>query len=315
MARFLARRLGMLFASLLVASFAIYGALYLAPGNPIAVLTGGRAVSPATVRVLEARYHLNEPFLTRYWHWLVDALHGNFGISLINRQSVSSLISQRIGTTAGLVAYTALIILVFGLSIGVLSALRPGWVDNLLVTLTSVLTATPSFVAAIVLISVFAVKLHWLPALGDGQGFTDEVKHLTLPAIALAASSVALVARISRASVREELGREHVQTATSRGLSRRKILRKHVLRNAAIPIATVTGLTIASLFTLAAIVEEAFDLNGIGAALVNAAESKDFAVVQAISLILVAAFVITNAIVDVLYAFLDPRVQLGTAAS
>jgi peptide/nickel transport system permease protein len=136
-----------------------------------------------------------------------------------------------------------------------------------------------------------------------------------MPAIALAASSVALVSRVARASVREELTREHVQTAISRGLPRRVVLRRHVLRNAAIPITTITGLTIASLFALAAIVEEAFNLNGIGSALVNAAASKDFPVVQAISLVLVAAFVLTNALVDLLYALLDPRVELGASAA
>ena len=315
MAAFLAKRLGMLVASLLVASFAIYGAVYLAPGSPIATITGGRALPPATLHLLERHYHLNEPFLARYGRWLLDALHGNFGTSLVNHQSVSSLISSRIGTTLELVLFTGVLIVIFGLATGIISALKPGLIDSALVTITSVLTATPSFVAAIVLISVFAIKLGWLPAIGDGQGFGGTIEHLTLPSIALAASSVALVSRITRASVREELTREHVQTAIGRGLPRRIVLRHHVLRNAAIPITTITGLTIASLFALAAIVEEAFNLNGIGAALVNAAASKDFAVVQAISLILVAAFVVTNAFVDLLYAMLDPRVQLGTSAS
>jgi peptide/nickel transport system permease protein len=315
MTRFLVKRLGMLIASLLIASFAIYGAVYLAPGTPIASITGGRALPPSTLRLLEAHYHLNEPFFTRYARWLIDALHGDFGTSLVNHQSVASLISSRIGITLELVAYTAVLIMIFGLAIGIVSALKAGLIDTILVTVTSVLTATPSFVAAIVLISVFAIRLGWLPPIGDGNGVGGTIEHLTLPSIALAASSVALVARITRASVREELNREHVQTAVSRGLPRRVVLRRHVLRNAAIPITTITGLTIASLFALASIVEEAFNLNGIGAALVNAAASKDFAVVQAISLILVAAFVVMNTLVDLLYALLDPRVTLGTSAA
>ncbi|HTU28843.1 MAG TPA: ABC transporter permease [Solirubrobacteraceae bacterium] len=315
MAAFLAKRLTMLVASLLLASFAVYGAVYIAPGSPIATITGGRALPPATLRVLEHHYHLDEPFIPRYLNWLSDALHGDFGTSLVNHQSVANLIASRIGTTLELVAYTGLLIVVFGLAAGIVSALRPGLIDGVLVTITSVLTATPSFVAAIVLISVFAVRLQWLPAIGDGQGFGGTIAHLTMPAVALAASSVALVSRVARASVREELTREHVQTAVSRGLPRRVVLRRHVLRNAAIPITTITGLTIASLFALAAIVEEAFNLNGIGSALVNAAASKDFPVVQAISLVLVAAFVITNALVDLLYALLDPRVELGASAA
>jgi len=140
------------------------------------------------------------------------------------------------------------------------------------------------------------------------------VWHLTLPAIALALSALAIVARVTRVAVREESAREHVQTAVSRGLPRRLVVRRHVLRNAAIPITTVTGITIASLIALSAVVERAFSLNGLGSALVDAASSKDFAVVQGISLVLVAAFVITNALVDLLYAMLDPRVALGSRA-
>jgi peptide/nickel transport system permease protein len=158
---------------------------------------------------------------------------------------------------------------------------------------------------------VFAVNLGWFPALGAGEGVLDRLWHLTLPAIALALSALAIVARVTRVSVREELGREHVQTAVSRGLPRHLVVRRHVLRNAAIPITTVTGITIASLIALSAVVERAFSLNGLGSALVIAAASKDFAVVQGISLVLVTAFVVTNTIVDFLYALLDPRVSLG----
>jgi peptide/nickel transport system permease protein len=162
---------------------------------------------------------------------------------------------------------------------------------------------------------VFAVKLGWLPALGNGSGFGGTIKHLTLPAIALAASALAIVVRVTRVTVRAELGQEHVQTAVSRGIPWRVVVRRHVLRNAAIPITTVLGITITSLFALSAVVEQAFSLNGIGAALVQAALDKDFGVVQGISLLLVGAFVIANALVDLLYAVLDPRVAVGARAS
>ena len=164
------------------------------------------------------------------------------------------------------------------------------------------------------LILLFSVKLGWFPALGNGTDFWSNVHHLTLPAIALAISSLAIVSRVTRAAVREEADREHVQTAISRGIPARQLIRRHVLRNAAIPIATVSGITIASLIAVAAVVETAFSLNGLGAYLVQAAESKDLAVVQGISLVLVAAFVLINALVDVLYAALDPRVALGSRA-
>jgi peptide/nickel transport system permease protein len=308
------RRLAMLVASLLVASFAIFGAIYLAPGNPISALSGGRSIPPDAVHVLEARYHLDAPFFTQYWYWLTGALHGNLGISIVLRENVSTLIGQRAWTTAGLVLYASLLILVAGISLGILAGLRPGILDTSALVVSSVSAALPSFVAAIVLILVFAVKLGWLPAFGNGAGFFDEIKHFTLPAFALAAGAIGIVARVTRAAVREEAASEHVQTAVSRGLPRRHVIRRHVLRNAAIPITTISGITIASLIAVDAVVEVAFGLNGLGAYLVQAAESKDLAVVQGISLVLVTAFVVVNVVVDVLYSLLDPRVALGTRA-
>jgi peptide/nickel transport system permease protein len=263
---------------------------------------------------LKARYHLDEPLPAQYWHWLTSALHGDLGTSIALRESVNTLIGERAGVTLELVLYAAVLILVLGIGSGIVAGLRRGAIDMSVIVGTTVFAAIPSFVAAIVLISVFAVKLGWFPALGAGTGGLDRLWHLTLPAIALALSALAIVARVTRVSVREELGREHVQTAVSRGLTRHLVVRRHVLRNAAIPITTVTGITIASLIALSAVVERAFSLDGLGSALVSAAASKDFAVVQGISLVLVAAFVIANAIVDFLYALLDPRVALGSRA-
>jgi len=313
--RFLGRRLAMLLASLLVASFVIFAALYLAPGNPVAALSGGRSLPPGSLRVLEARYHLNEPFLAQYWYWLGNALHGNLGISITLREDVSTLIASRIWTTAGLVLYASLIICVAGIGLGVLAGLRPGLIDTSALVVSAISAAIPSFVAAIVLISLFAVKLGWFPALGNGTGFLSNVRHFTLPAVALAVSSLAIVARVTRAAIREEAGREHVQTAVSRGIPWRQVVRRHVLRNAAIPITTISGITIASLIAVAAVVETAFSLNGLGAYLVAAAQDKDLAVVQGISLLLVTAFVVINMLVDLLYAVLDPRVSLGSRAA
>ena len=180
---------------------------------------------------------------------------------------------------------------------------------------SSLAAAIPSFVAAIALTMVFSVSLGWFPSFGVGDGFFDNVKHLTLPAIALAISALAIVARVTRAAIRMEAAKEHVQTAVSRGIPQHLLITRHVLRNAAIPITTVTGITIASLIAASSVIETAFGLNGLGEYLVTSAQSKDLAVVQGISLILVAAFVIVNLIVDVLFAALDPRVSLGTRAA
>jgi peptide/nickel transport system permease protein len=314
MLRFLFHRLVRLVVTVFVASFAIYSAMYLAPGNPIAALTGGRTPSPEAIKVLEERYHLNDPFWVRYFRWIGNAFKGDLGVSIPLREDVSTLIAQRVGTTIQLVIYASLIIVLVGIGLGVLGGLKRGAVDNAVIVLTTIGAAVPSFVAAILLLSVFAVSLGWFPALGAGNGVFDQLRHLTLPALALAFSSIALVARVTRTSVREEMRREHVQTATSRGIPTRLIVRRHVLRNAAIPITTVVGITVASLFAASAVVERAFSLNGIGAYLIQAAASKDMAVVQGITLVIVVVFVVINTIVDVLYAVLDPRVSLGARA-
>ena len=316
MSRFVARRVGMLLLALLVSSFVVFISLDLAPGDPLATLTGGRSLPPAALDALRHQYQLNDPLLTRYWHYITGVvLHFDLGTSIQYREPVTTLISQRVGVTAELVGYAAVLIIVFGVGLGLVAALRRGVVDSAVIGFSTVLAAIPSFVAAIILLAVFAVKLQWLPALGNGSGFGGTIQHLTLPAIALAASALAFVVRVTRVTVRAELGHEHVQTAVSRGIPWRLIVRRHVLRNAAIPITTVLGITITSLFALSAVVEQAFNLNGIGAALVQAALSKDFGVVQGISLLLVGAFVVANALVDLLYAVLDPRVAIGARAA
>jgi peptide/nickel transport system permease protein len=312
--RYFVRRLAMLIVSLLVASFVIFTAIYLAPGNPIAALSGGRSIPPESLHVLEARYHLDQPFLIQYWYWLSNALHGNLGISITLRENVSELIASRISTTAGLVLYSSILIITLGVGLGILSGLRPGLLDTSTLVITAISASLPAFVAAIVLILVFAVQLQWFPSIGNGIGFFDQVKHLTLPAFALAISSLAIVARVTRAAIREEARREHVQTAVSRGIPTAKLIWRHVLRNAAIPITTISGITVASLIAVAAVVEVVFGLAGLGAYLVQSAQSKDLAVVQGISLLLVTAFVAVNVLVDVLYVVLDPRVSLGSRA-
>ena len=243
-------------------------------------------------------------------------LHGNLGVSITLRENVSTLIASRIWTTAGLVLYASIIIVVVGIGLGVArprcvpaSSTPAPWCRR------PSRRPIPAFVAAIGLI----LRLRREARAGSRRSATaptcsSNIRHFTLPAIALAISSLAIVARVTRATVRAESGRDHVQTAISRGIPTRQLLRRHVLRNAAIPITTITGITIASLIAVSAVVETAFSLNGLGAYLVQAAESKDIAVVQGISLVLVPAFVVVNLLVDVAYALLDPRVILGARA-
>jgi len=311
--RLLLGRLARFALTLLVASGLIFAASALAPGSSLAALSGGRSLPEASKRVLEKRFNLNDPYPVRYVKWLANAVHGDFGVSIGQRTDVSTLISQRIGITAELVLLASIMIVAVGVTLGIAAGLRPGLADSSVLVATSLLAALPSFVAAVLLSLVFVARLDWLPALGEGHGFWGRIEHLTLPAAALALASLAIVARVTRAAVRAELDREHVQTAVSRGIPRRQIVRRHVVRNAAVPIVTVSGLVIASLVALSAIVERAFSLNGLGSYLVRAAASKDIAVVQGISMVIVAVFAVVNLIVDLLYMMLDPRVRGGAA--
>jgi len=313
MPRFLVTRLVGLAMTLVVSSFLIFWSLYLAPGDPIATLSGGGTLPPEAIQALSRQYHLDDPFFTRYAAWLGDVVRGDLGESFVFNAEVADLIATRVGTTVLLVAMASVLIVGVGVTLGVVAGIRGGLLDKGLLLTTVIGQAVPSFVAAIVLIWLFAVQLRWFPAIGSGEGFAGRLQHLTLPAIALALAYLAYVARITRAATRDEMAREHVETARARGFSPSQIARRHVLRNAMIPIATVSALTVAGLLATTVVVERAFNLGGLGSLLVEAVVRKDFAVVQAVSLILVTAFVVVNNLVDLVYVVLDPRVELGAA--
>ncbi|QIK64787.1 ABC transporter permease [Leucobacter viscericola] len=286
--------------------------LYLAPGSPLSFVLGPRGGTPEQIAKVTEQYHLDDPFFVRYFAWIGDLLQGNLGDSVVYRQPVADLIQGRIGTTVALIALATIIIAIVGVGLGLFASLKGGWADHAVTTVATLGLATPAFVIGVALISVFAVGLGWFPTNGSGSGGLDTLYHLILPAIALAVASTAYQARITRASVLEEEGREHVQTAVARGLRPRIIIRRHVLRNALIPITTVLGLTIATLIAGAVVVESVFALDGLGSLLVRAILQRDFAVVQAVILVLVVAFVVINAIVDFLYTLIDPRIKLGS---
>ena len=231
--RFVGRRLVLLAASLLVASFVIFAALYLAPGTPLVALSGGRPLPPGSAQVLEQRYHLNESFLAQYWYWLDNALHGNLGVSITLRENVSALIAARIWTTAGLVLYASVIIVVLGIGLGVVSGAPVRAARHRRAGGDCGLGCHPSVrrrdradhgVRGEARLVPGARERHQLP--GRRQAFH-------LPAIALAAASLAIVARVTRAAVRAEGDREHVQTAVSRGIPAHRVIQRHILRNAA----------------------------------------------------------------------------------
>lgn len=314
MAAFLFRRISGLAATLIATSFAVFASVHLAPGDPATFLMRGRPATAQTLAAIRAQYHLDDPFLLQYVKWAGGALTGDFGRSLQFRQDVGGLIASRLPTTLWLVGYAAVLILIAGLALGVLAALRPGLVDRLLLICTGAATATPAFVAAIGLISVFSVGLGWFPAFGNGEGFGGRISHLTLPAITLALTFAGLLARVTRASMLEELAREHVEVARSRGVPGAAVIGRHVFRNALGPITTVTGTVVAGLLVTTSVVETAFGLSGVGQLLVGSVTVKDFPVVQAVSLLVVLAFVVANLLVDLVHPVIDPRLTHAKGA-
>ncbi|MFJ4616898.1 ABC transporter permease [Streptomyces sp. NPDC088812] len=314
-ARFAARRAAMLVVTALVASIAVHGALFVAPGDPATLLVGGgKPPSPRLLAEIHREYHLDDPFLQSYWRWLTGMLHGDAGRSLTYRDSVAHLLAARAGNTLFLVAYAAVLVIVPGVALGTLAALRGGLADTLVTVATTALMAVPTFVTSVLLIWWLSVQWGWFPAYGAGDGLAGRAAHLTLPALALAAAWLAYVAQVTRSAVRAELGSEHVQTAHARGIPRRVVVRKHVLRNASGPIFSVSGVAVAGLIAGCSVVEQAFGVNGVGALLVQSAAQQDLAVVQALALVTVVVFVTVNTLVDVVTAALDHRVSLEGSA-
>ncbi|MFD0144854.1 MULTISPECIES: ABC transporter permease [unclassified Streptomyces] len=316
MTRYLAGRLLGLVTVLLVTSVLVFAAVHLAPGDPVSFLLHGRPATPEAVAALRSQYHLDDPLPVQYAKWLGGVLHGDFGRSAQFHQDVGPLIGSRLPGTAVLVGYAALLVAVLGVSAGVLAALRPGAVDRTVLLGTGVATATPSFVSAIALVSLFSVQLGWFPGPGGTpEGFTDRVYHLTLPAFALAITFAGMLARVTRSAMLDEMGREHVEVARARGVASASVVRRHVLRNALGPIVTVGGTMLAGLLISTSIVETAFNVSGIGSLLVQSVTAKDFAVVQAITLLSVTAFVVVNLVVDLLVPLVDPRLSVHGEAS
>ena len=312
LAHFLVRRLASLVAMLAILSFAIYSLLYLAPGSPVDILLGSQPRTPETVALLNERYHLDEPFLTQYWIWLNGAIHLDFGTSIRSTLPVTDEIGARLPLSLFLGAYAYLITMVFGVGLGIVSALRRKTVvDRGIVGATVVGLSTPAFVSGVVLLFFFAIIVPVFPATGAGEGFLDRVWHLTLPAVALALTVAAFVLKHTRAAMIGVLDQDYVTFARARGLSPRRVLFSYALRNALIPIVTISGLVLGSLIVGAFLVEVTFSLSGIGQLLVDSATFKDLPMIQGVALIIAVVLILANLLADLLYMAVDPRISVG----
>lgn len=296
----------------LVASVIAFAAVQFVPGDAAAEIAG-MGSTPDQVEQVRRNLGLDRPAWLRYVEWVRGAVQGDFGTSLYYRQSVWSLLSPRIATTLTLDLYATILVAIFGISLGIL-AVRVRWANVLVTLLTGTLVGLPSFVAAVLLIQVFAVQLRWFPAIGaGGPDWGSRLHSLTLPALALALAWSAFLGQIARASLQEQARREHVETARGRGLPERLIFWRHVFRNGSVPIVTVVSLTTGGLIAGSIVVERAFAIDGIGTFLVKSVVSNDAPVVLTIVMLLVLIFIVVTTVADLAQWALDPRARTGTS--
>lgn len=298
--------------TILVTSLIVFAALSLTPGDPVTQILGGKA-SPEQRAQLRDQLGLDDPLIVRWGNWLGGLLTGNLGTSYTYKDSVGTVLLPRIETTAALVLYSGILILLVGITLGLLGGLATR-LKPAMVVVVAILISVPSYVAATALLGFFAVNLRLFPTFGAGSPGIDRVWHLTLPAIALSIAWIAYMAQISMAAITEQRANEHVRTAEGRGLPRSMVIRKHILRNAGIPIVTASGLTLAALVAGSVVVESAFTIDGIGSLLVRSVSSKDVPVVAAISVLIVAIFVVMMTIVDLVHVAIDPTTRRGGRA-
>ena len=314
MLRYIATRLATTVGVLFTSTVIVFVLLHVGPGSPATLLNGGHPPNAVTIHYFNARYGLNRSLPVQYWIWLRHLLQGDFGQSIAAHSSVASVLGPRISVTLLLTAYAVVIMVVLGVTTGIVSGVvRNGPVDLLATLGALTFTAIPSYVTGVVLAVVFGIDLAWFPAVGGGDvgSLLTRLDHLTLPAIALALSSLALVSRITRSAVIGELESDHVFGARVRGFSGFRVVTKHALRGSMIPVVTVIGAQIGYLLSGAIVIEYAFGLNGLGTLLVSSVQGKDYAVVQAIALFVTAEFLVISLIVDLLYGVIDPRVRLA----
>src|ERR1700680_2877368 len=295
-----------------IVAMVVFSLLYIAPGDPAAVIAGDQA-SPADVERIPQSLGLDRPFLFQFGSWLWHILHFDLGTSIFTNLPVASLIAQRIEPTLSLMAITLVLTILVAVPLGVLAAWKAGsWVDRSIMAFAVFAFSLPVFVVGYVLAYVFALEFEWLPVQGYtplAEGFWPWLKNLILPAVALGCVYIALIARITRASMLEVLQQDYIRTARAKGLGQRSILFVHALKNAAVPIVTVIGIGIALLIGGAVVTESVFAIPGLGRLTVYAILRRAYPVIQGIVLLFSFTYVLVNLMVDVTYTLVDPRIR------
>jgi peptide/nickel transport system permease protein len=312
MARYLASRLaGMLIVMLLVATL-VFIITRLAPGDPAAVMLGEQATA-ADIAQLRASYGLDKPLPVQFAYWLGELAQGNLGQSIFLQRPVAQALAERAEPTFFLTLFAMSLAILIGVPCGIAAAVwRNSWVDQVFSGFAMLGASIPSFWLGLILMQIFAVSLGWFPVAGYGDPgvpLSNRLHHLVLPAIVLGVVNSALILRFSRASMLDVLGEDHIRTARAKGVSERRVVLHHALRNALIPVVTVLGLTFALLIGGAIVTETVFGLPGIGNLVVSAVLRRDYPVIQGALLVIAGMYVLINLAIDLLYLVIDPRVK------
>jgi peptide/nickel transport system permease protein len=312
MLAYAARRILATIPVMLIVALFVFSLLYIAPGDPAAIIAGDQA-SPADVDRIRASLGLDRPYLIRFGSWLWGVLNGDLGNSIFTNLPVTHMIAQRIQPTLSLMAITLVLSIAFAVPMGVLAAWKSGtWIDRLVMMLAVFGFSVPVFVVGYVLAYAFALQLDWFPVQGytpiqDGIG--KWFANLVLPSVALGGVYVALIARITRATMLEVLSQDYVRTAKAKGVDQRSILFVHALKNAAVPIVTIIGIGFAALIGGAVVTESVFAIPGLGRLVVDAILRRDYPVIQGVVLMFSFVYVLVNLVVDLLYTLFDPRIR------
>lgn len=290
----------------------VFSLLYLTPGDPAAVLAGEQATT-ADIERLRMSLGLDEPYLVRFGQWLGGVVQGDLGTSIFSRRPVMDLIVQRLEPTIALSVASLAIAVLIAVPLGVVAAWRSGGIiDRLAMSFAVLGFSLPVFVLSYLLIALISVELKWLPVQGYvpiAYGFGPFARHLVLPAVSLGIVNAALIARITRTTMLEVLNQDYIRTARAKGLSVRRVLVRHALKNAAVPIVTVIGIGFALLISGVVVTETVFNIPGLGRLTVDAILRRDYPVIQGVILVFSATYVIVNLLVDLSYRLFDPRIR------
>ncbi|MDB5369062.1 MAG: binding--dependent transport system inner rane component family protein [Roseomonas sp.] len=290
----------------------VFSLLYLAPGDPAAVIAGDQA-TPADVERIRIGLGLDRPFLVRFGEWSFRILRGDLGLSIFTNLPVTRMIEQRIEPTLSLMVVTLILAIGIAVPMGVIAAWKSGsWIDRAVMGFAVLGFSVPVFVVGYLLAYVFALELDWLPVQGYtpiSNGFIPWIRNLILPAVALGGVYIALIARITRATMLEILQQDYIRTARAKGAGQRSILFLHALKNAAVPIVTIIGIGLAGLIGGAVVTESVFAIPGLGRLTVDAILRRDYPVIQGVILMFSFVYVLVNLLIDLSYTLFDPRIR------